>query len=380
MGILCGLVGSAFGHGVAFAQNFFRAHDSMLYLMPISGILIVLVHKFFHQTESKGTNTILNTIHGTDTVRFTTLPTIFLSTILSHMVGASVGKEGAALQIGASIANLFGNILKLSDRDKKIIIMCGMSGCFGAIFRTPLAAAMFGMEVSVIGITYHTAFIPCVFSAFVGSEVSQMLGLHAETFTINYIPEFSFQTLIFPLLIGILGAIVSICFCELLHESQKKCSEKLPNLYVRILVASVIFILLTLLFGKDYCNAGFNLVEAAMHGESRYEAFLLKMLFTAVVLGGGFKGGEIVPTLAIGATLGSAVGNLLAFEPSLCAACGMLALFSGATNCPIATLFLGFELFGFGAMPYFAVTVALSFALSSYSSLYSSQKFTLSKI
>ena len=375
MGVLCGLVGSAFGHGVHFAGDFFNAHSYMLYLMPVSGILIVIVHKVLRQVGNKGTNVILDSIHGSGNIKFTMLPTIFISTILSHMVGASAGKEGAALQIGASIANLLGDGLKLHDKDKKIIIMCGMSGCFGAIFGTPLAAAMFGMEVAVIGVAYYTALIPCVFSAFIGAEVSHLFGLHAETFTILNIPEFHMDVLIYPVLIGILGAIVSICFCELLHETHKIYHRKFHNLYVRILVASVLFIALTLVFGRDYCGAGFNLVEQAMHGESRYEAFLLKMLFTAIALGGGFKGGEIVPTLAIGATMGAAFGNIIGFEPSLCAACGMLALFVGATNCPTATLFLGFELFGFEAMPYFAVTVALSFALSGYYGLYTSQKF-----
>ncbi|MBQ7796937.1 MAG: chloride channel protein [Lachnospiraceae bacterium] len=375
MGVLCGLVGSAFGHGVHIASDFFGAHDFMLYLMPVSGILIVIVHKLLRQVGNKGTNVILESIHSSERIKITMLPTIFISTILSQFVGASAGKEGAALQIGSSIANLVGDILKLNEKDKKIIIMCGMSGCFGAIFGTPLAATMFGMEVAVIGVSYYTAFIPCVFAAFIGAEVSHLFGLHAETFTILNIPEFQLETLIFPVLIGILGAIVSICFCELLHEAHKIYHHKFHNLYVRIIVASVLFIALTLVFGRDYCGAGFNLVEQAMHGESRYEAFLLKMLFTAVALGGGFKGGEIVPTLAIGATLGSAFGNIIGFEPSLCAACGVLALFVGATNCTVATLFLGFELFGFDAMPYFAVTVAISFALSGYYGLYSSQKF-----
>ena len=375
MGILCGLVGSAFGHGVHIAQVFFSEHDFMLYLMPVSGILIVVVHKVLKQVGNKGTNLILESIHGSEKVNFTLLPTIFISTILSHFVGASAGKEGAALQIGASIANLVGDGFKLHDKDKKILIMCGMSGCFGAIFGTPLAAAMFGMEVAVIGVAYYAAFIPCVFAAFVGAEVSHMLGLHAEAFTILNIPEFTFHTFKYAIAIGLLGAVVSILFCEMVHKAHNIYHKHFHNLYIRVLVASVIFIVLTWIFGRDYCGAGFNLVEQAMHGESRYEAFVLKMLFTAVALGGGFKGGEIVPTLAIGATLGSAFGNIIGFEPSLCAACGMLALFVGATNCPTATLFLGFELFGFEAMPYFAVVVAISFALSGYFGLYTSQKF-----
>ncbi|MBQ5699046.1 MAG: chloride channel protein, partial [Lachnospiraceae bacterium] len=231
MGILCGLVGSAFGHGVHFAQVFFSEHDFMLYLMPVSGILIVIVHKVLKQVGNKGTNLILESIHGHEKVDFTLLPTIFLSTILSHFVGASAGKEGAALQIGASIANLVGDAFKLHDKDKKIIIMCGMSGCFGAIFGTPLAAAMFGMEVAVIGVAYYAAFIPCVFAAFIGAEVSHLLGLHAETFTILNIPEFDLHTMIFPILIGLLGAVESIVFCEVVHKAHHIYHSKFHNLY-----------------------------------------------------------------------------------------------------------------------------------------------------
>ena len=163
------------------------------------------------------------------------------------------------------------------------------------------------------------------------------------------------------------------------HESQKLYKKKIENIYLRILTASGLFIILTLIFGRDYCGAGFNLVEEAMEGSVPYEAFLLKMLFTAVALGGGFKGGEIVPTLAVGAALGAAFGNLFGFAPSLCAACGMLSLFVGVTNCPVATMFMGFELFGVEAMPYFAIIVAISFTLSGYYGLYSSQRFTYSK-
>ena len=355
MGTVCGLVGTAFGFGVAYSQQFFRENPFMLFLMPVSGILIVLVHKALDQVGNKGTNLILESISSTEQIRFSTLPCIFISTILSHLTGASAGKEGA------------------------VAIMSGMSGCFGAIFGTPLAASMFGMEVISVGVAYYAALVPCVFSAFIGSFISSRLGLHGEAFTILRVPEFSLKPAALIVLLALLGAFVSVCFCILLHEVQKLYKAKLQNVYARILTASALFIGLSLVFGREYCGAGFNLVEAAMEGNVPYEAFLLKMLFTAVALGGGFKGGEIVPTLAVGATMGAAFGNFLGFEPSLCAACGMLALFAGVTNCPVATIFMGFELFGFEGMKYFALAVSVSFALSGYYGLYSSQKFTYSK-
>lgn len=379
MGLICGLVGTAFGYGVAWSQQFFREYGFMLYLMPVSGIIIVLIHKFFDQIGNKGTNIVLDSILSNGKIRFSLLPSIAFSTILSQLVGASAGKEGAALQIGGCIGDFVGTLIHLDEQDKKIVIMSGMSGCFGAIFGTPLAAAMFGIEVTSIGALYYSALVPCVFASFLGAQISHRLGLHAESFTILHIPAVDWQPMLMIVILGALCAAVSVCFCLILHEAQHLYRGKIKSVYVRILTAAALSIGLTLVFGRTYCGAGFNIVEMAMEGEAGIQVFALKMLFTAVALGGGFKGGEIVPTLAVGSSFGAAFGSLLGFEPSLCAACGLLALFAGVTNCPIATIFLGFELFGFEAMPYFAVVIAVSFTLSGYYGLYSSQIFAHSK-
>ena len=379
MGTVCGLIGTAFGYGVIYAQRLFKTHSFMLYLMPVAGALIVLLHQMFHELGNRGTNLILESISSDERIPMATLPCIFISTILSQAVGASAGKEGAALQIGGCIGNYFGDVFHMDERDKKVMIMSGMSGCFGAIFGTPLAAAMFGIEVISIGVAYYAALVPCVFASFIGAQISGALGLHGESFLILHIPEFSLVPALYTVGLGLTCALLSVCFCILLHETQHLYKNKIGNVYVRILVAAGLSIALAFIFGRDYCGAGFNLVEKAVDGESAYLGFLLKMIFTAVALGGGFKGGEIVPTLAVGASFGCTFGLLTGFEPSLCAAAGMLATFVGVTNCPIATMFLGFELFGFEAMPYFAVAVAISFTLSGYYGLYSGQKFTYSK-
>ncbi len=379
MGTVCGLIGTAFGYGVIYAQRLFKTHSFMLYLMPVAGVLIVLLHQMFHELGNRGTNLILESISSDERIPMATLPCIFISTILSQAVGASAGKEGAALQIGGCIGNYFGDVFHIDERDKKVMIMSGMSGCFGAIFGTPLAATMFGIEVISIGVAYYAALVPCVFASFIGAQISGALGLHGESFLILHIPEFSLVPALYTVGLGLTCALLSVCFCILLHETQHLYKNKIGNVYVRILVAAGLSIALALIFGRDYCGAGFNLVEKAVDGESAYLGFLLKMIFTAVALGGGFKGGEIVPTLAVGASFGCTFGLLTGFEPSLCAAAGMLATFVGVTNCPIATMFLGFELFGFEAMPYFAVAVAISFTLSGYYGLYSGQKFTYSK-
>ena len=312
----------------------FKTHSFMLYLMPVAGVLIVLLHQMFHELGNRGTNLILESISSDERIPMATLPCIFISTILSQAVGASAGKEGAALQIGGCIGNYFGDVFHMDERDKKVMIMSGMSGCFGAIFGTPLAAAMFGIEVISIGVAYYAALVPCVFASFIGAQISGALGLHGESFLILHIPKFSLVPALYTVGLGLTCALLSVCFCILLHETQHLYKNKIGNVYVRILVAAGLSIALALIFGRDYCGAGFNLVEKAVDGESAYLGFLLKMIFTAVALGGGFKGGEIVPTLAVGSSFGCTFGLLTGFEPSLCAAAGMLATFVGVTNCP----------------------------------------------
>ena len=295
-------------------------------------------------------------------------------------MGGSSGREGAALQLGGSLGNLFGNAIHLDEKDKKIAIMCGMSAVFSALFGTPVAAAIFPLEVISIGVLYYAALVPCIFSSFIGVGIARYLGIAGEHFTVLSIPAISVSSVGWIIFLSALCAGVSIVFCLMLHGAEHTYRKIFPNPYVRILAASAIFILLTLLIGtRDYCGSSMPLIERSMEGEIGYEAFFLKMLFTAIALGAGFKGGEIVPTLCVGAAFGCAFGQITGFAPSLCAACSMAALFAGVTNCPISSLVIALELFGYEGMEYFSIAIAVAFALSGYYGLYASQKFVYSK-
>lgn len=380
IGVTVGIVGSFFGNRVNWATNYWHNHDWTLYLLPVLGVVIVWLYQTLHEEKNRGTNVVLESISANEEISLTTAPLIFVSTILTHFAAGSSGREGAALQLGGSLGNAIGKYLHLDEKDKKIAVMCGMSACFSALFGTPLAAGVFAMEVVSIGVLYYAALVPCLFASFIGAGIAKYMGLHPEAYTIGAVPELTAGTGGIIVVLGILCAMVSILFCVLLHQSEHLYRKYFKNPYVRILVAGVLFVILTLLSGnRDYNGGGFTLIERCMEGSVRYEAFLMKMIFTAVVLGGGYKGGEIVPTLCVGATFGCAVGNLIGFSPALCAACGMAALFVGVTNCPISTLLLAFELFGFEAMPYLSIIIAVSFTLSGYYGLYSSQKFIYSK-
>lgn len=375
-----GGIGACFAKTVIWATAFRQGHSWTLYLMPAAGVLIVWMYCRCHEENNRGTNAVLEAVSANQEVSLATGPLIFLSTVLTHFVGGSSGREGAALQLGGSLGSLSGKLLKLGKRDRKVAVMCGMSAVFGALFGTPAAAAMFAVEVASVGEIYYAGLLPSVFSAFLGANISHAFGVPAEAFAILNLPKFTPLTAAYTVFLGLLCALVSIGFCMLLHSAGKLYRKYIPNPYYRILAASALFILLTFLLGtREYHGGSMQLIEHAMEGHARYEDFLLKALFTAVALGAGFRGGEIVPTLCVGSTFGCIVGQVMGISPSFSAACGMAALFAGVTNCPISTMFIALELFGGEGMPFFAIVIAVTFALSGYYGLYSSQKFACSK-
>ncbi|MGN0158080.1 MAG: chloride channel protein [Brotaphodocola sp.] len=382
IGIVVGLIGTLFGKGVSMATQLWNNYHWTLFLMPAAGLIIVFCYRLAHEEKNKGTDMVISSISATEEVTLATAPLIFISTILSHCVSASAGREGAALQLGGSIGNLVGKLLKLDERDKKVAIMCGMSACFAALFGTPLTAGLFSLEVISIGVMYYAALVPCLFSAFIGAGISSRLGLAADHFHVGEIPVFAMEGALLAIAIGILCACVGILMCSVLHKSHHMYQKYFPNPYVRVAAGSVIFIVLTLIFHSRYYNgSGMQLIEMCFHGERvPYYAFLMKIVFTAVALGAGFKGGEIVPALCVGATLGYVVAAVTGVPVGLCSAVGMVSLFVSVTNCPISAMFLAFELCGFEAMPYYAIAIAVSFTMSGYYGLYHSQKFVYSKL
>ena len=381
-GVTIGLAGTLFGLGIQKATAFWKSHSWTLYLLPLVGLLIVWLYRFAHEEKNRGTDMVLDSISSTEEVTPATAPLIFISTLLSHLATASVGREGAALQLGGSLGNLIGKAFRLDEKDRKIAIMCGMSAGFSAIFGTPLAAAVFAMEVISIGVMYYAALVPCVFSAFVGVSVAKFLGLASEHYEIGLVPEFGASSALLTVLIGILCACVGIFLCVSLHQCGHAYRKVFPNPYIRVLAGSAIFIVLTLLFpARLYNGSGAQIIEMVFEGERiPVYAFLMKILFTGVALGAGFKGGEIVPTLTVGAAFGYLMSLVTGLPVGLCASVGMACLFVSVTNCPVSTMFMAFELFGFAAMPYYAIAVAVCFTLSGYYGLYHSQKFVYSKI
>lgn len=382
IGMEVGMVGAVFGHSVAWATRLWSSNHWTLFLMPVAGLIIVFCYRFAKEEKNKGTDMILASISASEEVTPATGLLIFIGTFLSHCVSASAGREGAALQIGGSIGNVIAQILRLDERDKKVAIMCGMSACFAALFGTPLTAGIFSLEVVSIGVMYYAALVPCLFSAFIGAGIAKSMGVKPDHFHVGEIPEFTFEGAAVAILIAILSACVGILMCFILHKSHHMYKKYFPNPYVRVAAGSAIFIVLTLIFSSRYYNgSGMQLIEMCFHGQKvPYYAFLMKIVFTAVALGAGFKGGEIVPALCVGAAFGYVMAAVTGMPVGICSAMGMMSLFVSVTNCPVSTMFLAFELCGFEGMPYYVFAIAVSFTLSGYYGLYHSQKFVYSKI
>ena len=380
-GLVVGSVSTIFNFGLKFAVDFRHAHLWVVLFLPVAGLAIVFLYRFFHYENNAGTDTVINSIHKEAHIPLRMSFLIFISTILTVLCGGSVGREGAAMQIGGSIGEQIGEKLRFNEKDKHIMIMCGMSAAFTALFGTPMAAAVFSIEVVSVGIMHYSALVPCVISALVAKGTASYFGIEAETFLLEHLPAFSLKNAVLTALLAILGALVSILFCIVLHQTDHLYKKFFPNRYVRIVTGGCIVIALTLLCGnRDYNGSGVAIIEHCMNGEAVVPwAFLLKIIFTAATLGAGYKGGEIVPSFFIGATFGYTFGNLIGFSPSLCTAVGMLSVFCGVTNCPITSLLISFELFGYAGMPFFLLSTALSYMLSGYYGLYLSQKIIYSK-
>ena len=298
-GVCCGVVGSLFHIGVERATELREQHPWLLWCLPAAGLVIVAFYKLT-KTEGQGTNDIIDAVHHGKPLSIWLLPAIFLGTILTHLCGGSAGREGAALQMGGTIGRHAGNLFNLDDRDLRTATMAGMAAFFSALFGTPLTATVFAIVVISIGVVYHVAFIPCLTASLVAYWISVELGVAPTRFSVAA-PELEKLMLLRVAVLGVGCALVSVLLCRTLHFAEHQMKKRLPNAWLRVLVGGGAVIALTYLCGtRDYNGAGMDLITAAVEqGTARPEAFLLKILFTAVTLSAGFKGGEVVPSFFV---------------------------------------------------------------------------------
>ena len=379
IGAACGLVGTLFHFGVHEVTAFRGTHPWVLYLLPLAGLVIVGFYKLTG-TDGLGADDIIDAVHQGKLLPILLLPAIFFGTILTHLCGGSAGREGAALQMGGTIGQYLGRHFQLDDRDLRVATLAGMAAFFSALFGTPLAATVFAIMVISIGVIYHVALYPSLLAALVAYGVSIHLGVEPTRFAVS-VPEQTVGMFVRVALLGVLCALVSILFCQVMHGAGH-LMKRIRNPWLRVVCGGAAIIVLTLIFGTDYNGAGMEIVTAAVEQGTVAVpwAFLLKLIFTAITLAAGFKGGEVVPSFFVGATFGCAAAPLLGLPAGFGAAVGLAAVFCGVTNCPLASTLLAVELFGAEGLLYFALACCLSYMLSGYQGLYSSQTILYSKL
>lgn len=374
MGAWGGLLGAAFHHALHFVTHLRNHNTWLIFLLPVGGLLSVGIYTLFRQRSNRGTNEVIDAVLSGGDVSAYVAPTIFLATTVTHLFGGSAGREGAALQIGGSTATLISRGLRLGRQDRRVLILCGMSAVFAGLFGTPLTATLFCMEFLSVGMLFSPALLPGYLAAYTASKVSALFGIRAEGLLLETAAAVTLGNSWKYLILAILISLVGILMCWLFHKAEHLAQLHIPNVWVRIAIGGAVIMVMTLLVGDHrYNGAGMDMALGAVEGHANWFDFLLKMLFTAITLAAGFKGGEIVPTFCIGATFGCIVGGLLGLDAGLCGALGLIGLFCCATNSPVASIVLSIEMFGGVNMHLFALVCVICFVLSGQGGLYSSQ-------
>lgn len=344
-------------------------------LLPVAGLVIGLLYHYFAGSTEKGNNLIIDEFYSPRTIiPFRMAPLVFVTTLITHFFGGSAGREGTAVQMGGAIADGFTRIFKLSDRDRKTILIVGVSAGFASVFGTPLAGAVFALEVMVLRHFSYKYVFPSFLVAFVANFICDLWGAHHTAYLIPYVPTISFSLLGWSIAAGLLFGITAMLFTHTMRffNALSKRWVAYPPLrpfFGGIIIAAAVFLLGT----TKYIGLGMPTIVAAFSEDLPSYDFILKLAFTAFTLGVGFKGGEVTPLFFIGATLGNVLSWFIPLPMALLAGMGFVALFAGATNTPIACAIMGMELFGVEGGVFIAVACVVAYLSSGSKGIYGSQ-------
>lgn len=400
VGIAIGSVVALFLWLLGLAIHFRFSHAWLLYLLPVAGLVIHFIYRSFGRSSEKGNNLIMEEIHQRGGgVPAQMAPVILFTTVITHLFGGSAGREGTAVQIGGSIAGMFGKWFKLDEADTKVVLTAGIAAGFGAVFGTPLTGAVFAMEVLTIGKIKYNALLPVLMASVIGDLTVSAWGIHHTAYHIDVLAKtqyiFSEYLPIDLLLLGkvifasALFGLASYLFSKMVHAVKAVFSGIFKRQWMIPVIGGLVIIGLTLIIGKpDYLSLGVDgeypgaitIPSAFRSGGANTWSWLWKTVYTTLTLGTGFKGGEVTPLFYIGATLGNAISVLIDAPVSLFAALGFIAVFAGATNTPLACTIMGVELFGAEYTLFFAVACFTAYLFSGSSGIYAAQRIAIPKI
>jgi H+/Cl- antiporter ClcA len=383
-----------------FVIHFRFRNPGILYLLPVAGVLIHFIYKLIGSSAEKGNNLIIDEIHAPGGgVPKRMAPIVLITTLITHLFGGSAGREGTAVQIGGSIAQMFGKWFKLNEPDTRIVLIAGIAAGFGAVFGTPLTGAIFAMEVLTIGRIQYNALLPCLIASIIGDVTVAAWGVHHTAYHIDVFAtmphwfsaylSFDFILLFKIMIASVAFGLTSYLFAGMVHGIKAFFVKQVSISWLIPVLGGLIIIGLTLLIGKpDYLSLGIDaehagavtIPSAFQTGGADTWSWLWKTIYTTVTLATGFKGGEVTPLFYIGATLGNTLSVLMNAPVSLFAALGFIAVFAGATNTPLACTFMGVELFGGQYVLFFAVACFTAYFFSGHSGIYGAQRIAVPKI
>ena len=382
VGVFCGAASALFLFLLGVVTDYRGGHEIIVYFLPGAGLVIGVLYARFGESIKAGNNLVIDTIHDEGPeIPFRMTPMVLIGTVLTHLFGGSAGREGTAVQMGASLSDYVSHRLKLNPELRNQLLAAGVAGGFGSVFGTPIAGAVFGLEFVVLGRIEYRALVPALIASVVGDLTTRGLGIHHTIYPaaphVALDPLLCLEWLVFALAV----ALTSVAFIELTHF-LKRCGERhVKTLGARMAIGGAIVVLLWLVVGtSDYLGLGVpTIVRSFSDPHLPVYAFALKLLFTAITLGAGFLGGEVTPLFFIGAALGGVLAPALGIPRDLGAGVGLAAVFASASNTPLALSIMAVELLGANILPHVVIVCVVAYLISGHRSIYPSQRVTRGK-
>lgn len=377
IGITAGSASAGFLESLSWATRFREAHIWLIAFLPLAGLVVGMLYYYYGKEVEAGNNLLIETIHepARKTIPFKMAPFVYLGTVITHFFGGSAGREGTALQMAGALADQFTRLLKLNEQDRKVLIISAIAAGFGSVFGTPLAGAVFGLEVFLAGKIRYNGIFPAFASAILADQVTRLWNVHHTHYLIGFIPKTDVLPFVYCVIAGIAFGICAAIFSRMMRYGGSLFKSKISYPPLRPFVGGVVVAAAVFAMGTTrYIGLGIPVIEEAFGKQLPLYDFALKMLFTVVTLSAGFKGGEVTPLFFIGATLGSALSLFIPLPYGLLAGMGFVAVFAGATNTPLACTLMGIELFGAECGVYVAIACIVSYLFSGNNSIYRKQK------